>query len=317
MGPSSTRTSVLFTYVLQLLNTVFWGSSYVLSKMVVGEVPPAIAAFIRFGFSAVFALVILAVMAVRDRSVLRIPRHAWPTLTLLGIVGILAYNLLFFVGLNYAPSSDSTMLISTLIPVFTVLLAAILFHTKLARHNMIGLLLALGGSILFFSAAGLGGMVDLSRLMGDVFFVGSALCWSLYTIWGQKILGEVASFTVTTIALVIGAIGLGVWAIPDMTRLDWGAVSATFWWKQVYLALFPTVLANWFYYIGVQQIGSARTSVFLYLVPVVGLVLAMILLKETFTFVQFVGSALMMAGVYLINRKKPLSLSVRTVQKEA
>src|SRR5512142_3031369 len=96
-----------------LLTMVFWGSAFVASKIVVVAVPPDVGAVLRFGLGALLMAAILFRRAARPIP----PRDAWGRIAAVGIVGVFAFNALFFGGLVFAPASDAAMIIPTLSPV--------------------------------------------------------------------------------------------------------------------------------------------------------------------------------------------------------
>ena len=127
--------------------------------------------------------------------------------------------------------------------------------------------------------------------------------WAFATLLSKRLTSRMDPFLVSTYAMVFGSLILGLIAMPQLVQIDWSSLGWPFWSDVVYLAVFPSVLANWFFYVGVQQIGPSRAAVFMYLVPVSSLILAAAVLGETLTLGQFAGAALMMVGVWLINRK--------------
>ena len=285
------------TYVLLLGPVLFWGSAFAASKAVIGPVPPSVAAFIRF---ALGTLVMLALLGVKREFVL--PRGNWGRLTVLGLMGVTFYNLLFFLGLASSRASDGTMIIPTMSPTVTALLAALVLKEPLRKWQVAGVLVALCGSAVFLTAVGISES-DTARLAGDLCFLGSAVCWSVYTLMGRGVLQSLNPFHATAYAMLIGAIGLGVIAAPELVRVQWSELSFSFWAIQLYMAVFPTALANWFYYLGVQRIGPTRTAVFMYLVPVSGLFWAWLVFGDWLGPWQAVGSVLLLAGVWLVNRR--------------
>ncbi|MBA4494182.1 DMT family transporter [Paenactinomyces guangxiensis] len=288
------------SYFVLITTMVFWGSAFVSSKVAIDSVPPSVAALIRFGLAALFMLLFLRT---RRKEIRTVPRESWFGLAILGLLGVAVYNLLFFWGLAFSRASDGTMIIPTLSPAVTVLLAALFLKEKLGRKQVGGLCLALIGSLVFFSAIGLGEVVNIRRMTGDLLFLAAAVCWSVYTLLGRKLLHKVDPMPATAYAMLFGSIALGFFAISDLSKVQWSGLSAGFWANQFYLALFPTVIANWFYYIGVKGIGAPRAAVFMYFVPVSGLVLAGLILNDVPTPVQLIGSALMLLGVWLVNHR--------------
>ena len=156
---------------------------------------------------------------------------------------------------------------------------------------------------MFFAAIGLAGGAGLGRIEGDACFIAAALCWAVYTIMGKRLLQRIDPLLSVALTTAFGSVVLFLFAARQLGSIDWLHLGAGFWLNQLYLGLFPSAIANWFYYTGVKHIGPARTSVFMNLVPIFGLLLSFIILHESVTWLQAVGSALMICGVWLVNRR--------------
>ncbi|SMO40774.1 DMT family transporter [Melghirimyces algeriensis] len=289
-----------WTYLSLIMMAFFWGSAFAGSKLAVNAVPPEVAAFFRFGLGALFMLLVLWLGKGEER---KLPRSHWRQVILLGLIGVAAYNLLLFSALYFSQASDGSMIIPTTSPLITTVLAVLFLKEKLMKKQVLGLVLACFGSLVFFSQMVVG-QFSGERLFGDFLFLLAALCWSTYTLVGNRVLKQLDPFPVTAYAMLTGALVLGIISLPKMGEISWSSLSVGFWTLQIYLALFPSVLANWFYYRGVQSIGASGSAIFMYIVPVSGILLAILLLKESFTVVQIVGSFLMVLGVWFVSQKQ-------------
>ncbi|MHB1683545.1 MAG: DMT family transporter [Bacilli bacterium] len=292
------------TYGLLVLTSVFWGSAFVFSKVAETSVPPLAAAFLRFGLGSIVGLIMILVRKLRNADYDISPSKTWFDTAVLGIVGVAGYNLLFFEGLALSQAPDGSMIIPTLTPAITVILAAVFLKERFRRKQVAGLGITLVGSMIFFSAIVFSHVAGgQHRIIGDLMFLGSAVLWAFATLLSKRLTSRMDPFLVSTYTMVVGSFILGLIAMPQLVQIDWSSLGWPFWSDLVYLAVFPSVLANWFFYVGVQRIGPSRAAVFMYLVPVSSLILAAAVLGETLTLGQFSGAALMIAGVWLINRK--------------
>lgn len=297
--------SPLATYTLLLGTAIFWGSAFVFSKVAEDSVPPMVAAFLRFGLAAVVGLVFIIVLHVRNRKYKLMPTDAWLDTFLLGITGVTAYNIFFFLGLYYSQSSDGSMIIPTLTPALTVILAVMLLKERFRKNQTIGLILTLIGALLFFSAILFLRSPSMhNRLLGDVLFLGAVVFWAANTLLSKRVTNKVDPLIASTYAMLFGSIFLGFLAFSQFGKVHWASLSWQFWVDIIYLAVLPSVLANWFYYVGVKRIGPARASVFMYFVPISALILSVLILGETLTGWQSAGAVLMMIGVWQINRRR-------------
>ncbi|WP_124727123.1 DMT family transporter [Staphylospora marina] len=297
----SSASGVHGTHLFLVLTSLFWGSAFVGSKLTVTDVPPSVSAFIRFGLAAVIMLGCLLVRRKPRQLFTGVP---WGRLVLLGFIGVAVYNLLFFQGLKWSPASHGSMIVPTLSPVFTFLLGSLWLNKRPDRRQMFGLFVALSGSAVFFAVVLSGEAAGGDTLTGDLCFLAAAVCFAFYTLYGNRVMEILHPFSATALSLLAGSVFMGIAALPDFLNVDWREIRPSYWWMQSYLAVFPTVLAFWFWYRGVQFLGSARTVVFLYLVPVVGTMMAAGVLHERISPWQWVGGALMLTGVWLVNREK-------------
>ncbi|MFL6141857.1 MAG: DMT family transporter [Labedaea sp.] len=276
------------TYLSLVLVMAFWGSAFASSKLAVHEVPPAVAAFLRFGIGAA---VLLAV-----RRFPHLPRREVVSVAGLGLVGVFGYNVLFFLALTLAPSADGSVIVPVTAPVITVVVTAILGRRRPSRRTVAGLLLAGAGAATFLAGIPAGGG---HRLAGDLVFMAGAGCWAAYTILGAPVLRRLPPFTVTAYAAAAGALAIGLLAAPSLGRVGWSELSAGFWLNQAYLGVLPTALAYVMYYAAVRTVGPATAASAMFLVPAFGLACSWLLLGESITPVQAVGSVPLLAGAWL------------------
>lgn len=300
-NPAPQAAPTLATYLGLAATAALWGSAFALSKLVAQAAPPPVAALVRFGLGAAAASALVCLLPPPAR---RLPRGAWPAAVLLGLTGVALYNLFFFWGLALGRASDGSMVIPTLAPIFTALLAALLLGERLPWHRAAGIAVAALGAAVFFAGTLRAPLGAGQRLLGNLLFLGSALSWAAATLLGRGPLRQVHPLVSTAYSLWAGAAGLALAALPHLGRVHWRSLGAGFWLTQLYLAVGPTALAQWFYYRGVQHLGAARAAAFMYLVPPTGLVLAAWLLGDTPTGVQVAGGGLMLAGVWLTNRHR-------------
>nr|WP_198151791.1 DMT family transporter [Kibdelosporangium sp. MJ126-NF4]CEL19388.1 Permease of the drug/metabolite transporter (DMT) superfamily [Kibdelosporangium sp. MJ126-NF4]CTQ94813.1 Permease of the drug/metabolite transporter (DMT) superfamily [Kibdelosporangium sp. MJ126-NF4] len=288
------------TYLMLVLVMAFWGSAFALSKVSVHEVPPQVAALLRFGLGAVVLLLLHSVVVRK-----RVGAKDLGKLAGLGMAGMFAYNSCFFLALSLAPSADGSVIIPVCSPVITVAVTALLGRRRLTARAMSGLGVAVAGAAVFFVGIPGGGS---GRVLGDLLFVGAAVCWAVYTICGAPLLARLPALTVTTFAAVAGAVALGALAVPFLGGVEWSALDGGFWLNQAYLATLPTALAYVMYYQAVRKVGPATASSAMFLVPVFGLLGSWVVLGESITPVQAIGAAGMLAGAWFATVSGPVRI---------
>lgn len=227
---------------------------------------------------------------------------AWPDrsdvarIVALGLIGNVAYQLCFIVGLDLTRAGNASLLLSTT-PVWTVILSAVSGHEEPSRRVVGGVGAMFVGMILVV----IGGSDELSlgaaSLRGDLLMVAASILWSIYTVWGRAPIAKYGSLRVTAWTLFAGAPLLILIGVPDLTKTDFAAVTPTAWIGVVYAGVLAIGVAYLLWYRGVERLGNTRTAVYSNLVPVFALATAWVWLGEVPSQLQLLGAAVILLGL--------------------
>jgi drug/metabolite transporter (DMT)-like permease len=281
-------------YLYLLVTMVLFGSAFTGSKVVVGEVPHDVAAMLRFGGAAVILVLLLCVS--RDGS-----RFRWRDLFVVGgagLIGIFAYNFLFFWGLTLSPAVDGSLIVPVFSPVLTTVALLVSGRETASALRITGLVTAVAGAVVFFVGISVGGVTG-SRLGGDLLYVLAAACWAVYSIVSKKVLHGMAPLRATTYATGVGALALALAAIPSLSTTDWAGVRPSTWVIVAFLAIGPTAIAYLFYFRALRSVGPVTATISMFTVPVFGTVSSVVFLGESFTAIQAVGALITIVGALL------------------
>jgi drug/metabolite transporter (DMT)-like permease len=136
--------------------------------------------------------------------------------------------------------------------------------------------------------------------VGELLLFGCVLSWAAYTLIGKRLTG-VTPLAITTYAALIGTAILAA-AVAVRGELGLPHVSAKAWLALIYMGTIGTAIAFVWFLEGVQALGPARAAIFVNLVPVAAITLGVLLLGERITVSMLAGGALVVAGVFMINR---------------
>ena len=299
MNPETSRAGV---YVKLALVAVIWGSTFIAGRIVSAEMSAPTAALGRF---LIATLTLLVLLLIQEHGLPRLSLRQWMNFTLLGAIGVAIYALLFMYGLQTVTASRGS-LIMALIPAATMLGGALFLHEPLTRQRVLGVALALVGV-----AVELGGGNPLKLFtepigIGEVALFGCVIAWSTYTLLGKRLMGEgMSPLAATTCAAMTGTAILfvacavtGDLAIPHATWKGWLSLA--------FMGVLGTAIAYIWFFDGVKAIGPARSAVFINLVPVVAITLGVLLLGERLDVSMVTGAALVVSGVWIINRAPAL-----------
>ncbi|WP_410453666.1 DMT family transporter [Paenibacillus alvei] len=282
-------------YFLMLLVPLFWGGSFSTAEHVITEIPPLVAATIRFGLAG---LLLLLLVTVRSEWNLQGLKTNWKGLVIISLTGIFGYNALFFVALHYTSAINGSLIIATM-PLF-VSLGAILFF-KEAWNGKLGISLALSfiGVMLVITKGSLERLASLSFNEGDLLFIGALLCGVVYSLVGKKVVKDVSPVFATAVMTLLGSIFLGFSSIPEGGWEMVPEMSIQGWMEMAYMVVCGTLIGYIIFNLGVHQIGASKASIYLNLTPIVTSLLSVWLYGASLTWSLFAGLLFVLAGVCL------------------
>jgi drug/metabolite transporter (DMT)-like permease len=288
-----------------------FGGTWVAGAVAVDAAPPFTIAALRFG---VASILLYAWARLSGRGLSPLSRGDWPMVIGLGLTAVAGYNWLFLTGLTLAPASDGAIIVPGLAPVFTAVLAGLLLRERLGARGLVGLGVAAIGLYLVVSPAG---ATDQQRLLGDALFVAGAALWGVYSV-----LARVASRRFNAVSATLYGTALGTLVLLPPAILEGGVGRLATAPPEAligiaYLAVFGTVAAFVLLNLGVARIGAARASAFALLVPVVGVLSSVALLRETLGPLTLIGGLVVIVGLWLIEHRGTRPAPSRAVQLKA
>jgi len=283
--------------ILLLLCVIFWGWSFVATKIAVQYVNPFELLAIRY----ILALPILVFVFFSKKIKLQFEKRD-KIAVLLGSVIITAHFLIQITGLQFTSATNTGWIISVS-PLVMAVLAHFILKEEIGRNQIIGIVTATFGIFLLISKGEFSSFGWLAST-GDWLVLVSAFTWAFYSIATKSV-----SQRQNPVAVTIGVLGpsailviLYVAFTSDWTKflhLPLEPVLAL-----VFLGIFAMGLAQWFWQAGMAKIGAARAGIFLYLEPLFTTALAVPYLKEEFGLISAIGGMLVLLGVYVAEKRK-------------
>ncbi len=279
--------------VLALVVTMtIWGSSFVVTKLVLDEAGPFTVTVLRFGLG----LLVLLPFAYRRGFSFRLALE--PTFLLFGLTGVALVYGLQTLALIFT-SAANTALISAGVPV----VAAVLARAFLKEHIPPARLLGIGLSVLgvgLVSGTTPSGANSGAVLLGNALMVGAVVAYGAYAVQGRALRsGERHPAVVaTTASFAAGLFFLLPLAAGEVILFDAPKLGAQGWLVLVYLGAVASALPIFLWNYALRHMPASAAALYINLVPVVGLVSAL-LFGERAGVVQLVGGALAVAGVLL------------------
>lgn len=294
---------------LSALLTIFiWGTTFISTKVLLVDFQPVEILFFRF------VMGYLALLLVHPRHLKVTDRRQELTFILAGLCGICLYYLLENIALTYTLASNVGVIIS-IAPFFTAILTHFLGKKdeKLGANFFVGFAVAMAGICLISFN---GSSLQLNPA-GDLLAVLAAFVWACYAVLSRKI----SSFGYNTIQSTRRVFGYGIlFMIPALFLFDFRLdlvrfANPVYLFNIIFLGLGASALCFVTWNIAVKVLGAVKTSVYIYMVPVITVVTSVLVLKEQITFMAAAGTILTLAGL-LVSESK-LSLKKKCLEERA
>jgi drug/metabolite transporter (DMT)-like permease len=288
-------------YILLVCTTLIWSVNFIIGKFAyLFEVPPLTLNFLRW------TLVWLILFPFTYKEIflnIRLIKKNIIYLTILAITSVSAFNSLVYLALNYTQAIDTILMIS-IIPVFVLFLSSILGVERFNFFQCIGLIVSFVGVLIIFSNADLSKILNLNFNEGNAWMLLAVFCWALYSSLLKK---NKLPFSTLGLVEILASIGL-IFLIPQFIGEQMFGkeikFNKAFFLILSFVTLFASIGAYYSWNKAIELIGPNRASIFLHLMPVFGVILAILLLKERFQMYHFIGAGFIVSGIYLSNRKK-------------
>lgn len=280
-----------------VLTAVIWAVNFSVSKTALATVPPLAFNALRYPLAGLAAAV-----ALRSVGPVVVPRRAdVATIAGLGLLGNVAYQLLFIEGLDRTLAANSGVLMATA-PAWTAALAVPLAGERVGAAAWTGILLTCGGVGLVI-LGGAEAAIGSGTLVGDLLTLGAAFAWGLYTVLSIPLVHRYGALPVTVWTMWVGAVVLPWFGIGQLREVGIGSLGVAEWAAVAYAGVLSITVAYLLWYRGVRALGGARTAAFGNLVPVIAIAVAWAWLGERPGPWQLGGAALTVLGVAVARRR--------------
>lgn len=284
-----------------LLTVIIWGATFVATKIALQEVSPATVVWLRFAMG----LVVLGIAAGLRNELSMPARGELGYLALLGFIGVAFHQWLQANGLLTAQATTTAWIVATT-PIFIVLLGRIILSERVSSIQGIGIGLAALG-VLLVVTKGDAAALFMGRVAttGDVLVLISALNWAVYTVLSRRGLARMPAAKMIFYVMLSGWLFVTVWLLGFGPGIrEFGQLSMRGWTSIAGLGILGSGLAYIMYYDALRELPASQLGVFLNIEPLVTMLLAAPLLNEPITMLTLLGGGLILAGIYLVNRRQ-------------
>ena len=270
-----------------------WGGGWTALKILTYNLPMDVIVFWRFFLMSLSFLPILYFF----KEPIRLSKNSLKYITNSAILNI-SFMVSAFFGIKYGLAGAGSVIITSLSPIMTFILAIFLFKKRITKLQYMGLFMGVVGGIIILQLDD----VTLFFNGSNLYFLLCALIWAGVTILSQKAHAHVHPIHYSFFIAVIATIASFFYAFHSnllaVFEQGW-----QFWLALIYLAILGQTVATTIFYMASGKLGSEKTSSFMFLVPIFALLSAWLVLDEPIQMHIVIGGIISMLAVVFINKR--------------
>jgi len=287
-------------YLMLVCATLFWAGNFNVGKIAfIENIPPFSLAFFRW------LLVWIILLPFTFKEILKIKREIFknlPLLFLLGFTSVAVFSSFTYNALNYTQIINAS-LFNTAIPAMIILVCFLLKTEKTNIFQLSGLLISILGILVIITRLDINILLSLDFNRGDLFMLGGVIAWGIYSAFLKKRTFEVTLLALIQIFCSLGLLILFPAFIYELIQGKTLVVNENLFYILLYVAIFPSIGSYYCWAGAVSIIGANRAGIFLSLIPLFSSIFAIMFFNEKFLFFHFIGSILIIIGLFLSNKK--------------
>ena len=282
-----------------LTATLLWSVNMVISSGIKGHIPPVGLAFWRWTIACIALAPFALKSTLNHKTFLRQHKRY---LVATSILGITIFNtLIYFAGKT--TSAVNLSLIAISIPIFIIAISRIVFKEKVPMVRMIGIATIITGVLVLITKGSLRALLEINFTIGDVLMLMACFFFASYTILVRLKPKDIPSNVFLFTLFVIGTILLLPFYLWEHFYYKKVVFDSTTIYATTYVGICASLISYYLWNEAIRLIGTNKTALIYYLIPVFSGILAYFFLHQTIVLTQIISMGIIITGLLLTNKK--------------
>lgn len=246
------------------------------------------------------AAIALTLLRRQLSKLMKLPKRDLWWLLFLSLLGVVWNQLLYVKGLSLTTAINAVLL-STTIPVCTLVISLFLGIDKLSLRRFIGITVAAAGVIYLINPS----RADFSgrTMAGNLLIVANSLSYGAYIALSKDLFQRYGALNVITWIFLIAAVIVVPIGFVDLRHLEVSSVAPIVWGAVIYTILIPTVAAYYLNAWALARVSPSTVAAYIYLQPLIAFGLAPVVLGERWNSRTLVAGLLIFTGVAVVTKR--------------
>lgn len=294
----STRIKIM-AWIAVFSTPLLFSTNVVFGKSIVASVPPFTLAFIRWSF---VAMILLPAMYKTWPQVQNFVRQYTKRWFILGFFGMFMCGGVFYLALSFTSAINGALIYATT-PIWALVIQFIWYQRAVSIYEILGITIAFFGVTFILMEGEPARLLSLQFNVGDLLALACAIAWALYAIFQKhNSVDQMPTFAMLGLIAASGAVLLIPFALYEVVFMNALPIPTESWLNIIGLVLFSSLLAFAGVTYSIQHLGPTANVLSLYLLPIYGSLLAVIILGETIYSFHILGTMCVLTGVFMASR---------------
>jgi drug/metabolite transporter (DMT)-like permease len=287
-------------YPLLILSMIFWGIAWVNTKILTAYVNEYELVFLRMGicFLSMFPIIYFSNLS------FKINLKSF-YLILIASVFLVLYSIVFFLGVQHGTPGFGGALVTTLIPINTFILIALINRKTISLKHSFALILGGFGVLTMLNVWNFNPNEIFSK--DNIYFLMASILWPLLTIVSAKD-SKTNGLVFTFYVYVISTFVVYLFFVDNSVFEKVASFDTTFWLNMFMITILSTTFATSIYFIAIAKIGTKEATTFIFLVPASAMISSAIYLGEEISFNTILGTICTIIAIYILNNLSLMKL---------
>lgn len=287
-------------YLFAILATAIWSGNFVIARGLSNDISPISLAFWRWvvATSVFFPLAIKPLIKQRKEIAQNLPY-----LAITGFLGVTTFNtMLYYAGKT--TTAINLSLLSITFPIFIILISRIVFKEFISWKKTLGILMVAFGVVFMITKGQLSALLNLTFQVGDIWMVGGALVFAIYSILLRKKPAELNIWSFQLSTFILGLLFLTPIYAWDYFQSPTVVYTTTTYLSIGYVGIFASLAAFVLWNKSILNIGPSEAGMVYYTLPIFSGALAYFILDEPIGLIHIMSAGLIFSGILIANAKK-------------
>lgn len=286
--------NILKSYAAIISVCIFWGFSFISTKLCLQWFSPFALAFYRFFIASI---ILLIAVLVKEKS-LKIDKCDIFKFVIMGFTGVFLYFTFENTALKMLSASLASLILAAL-PAFALIADFIVFKKKFTKAKTLSVIISMLGVGL---VVGFNSNENSSSLvLGIILLVLSLISWIIFSYISMPLQNKYSSLKATFYQTIFGALFFLI-ALPfSFSNLDgFNAIGII---NLLFLGIICSAICYLLYNYAIKHLNIVVSCIFINLMPIITVIASIIILDESINLVQILGSILIIGSVFIVSKE--------------